>query len=139
MKTIYINDAIHKAIALTPREAEVVDHAYMQRLRYIRQLGFVSYVYPCATHDRFSHSLGALHVASLFCEQLLMNEEYSVLARILNADEKKFLTRIVRLSALVHDVGHAPFSHTAENVMPHVSKLAIPESWMRHQIGRAHV
>ena len=134
MKTIHINDAIHKAIALTPREAEVVDHAYVQRLRFIRQLGFVSYVYPCATHDRFSHSLGALHVASLFCEQLLMNEEYSALARILNADEKKFLTRIIRLSALLHDVGHAPFSHTAENVMPQVGSLAIPESWMRHPV-----
>ena len=135
MNTIYISDAVHKSIALTARETGILDHPYMQRLRFIRQLGFVSFVYPCATHDRFSHSLGALHVASLFCEQLLRNEEYSVLARILNADEKEFLTRIVRLSALLHDVGHAPFSHTAESVMPELSTLAIPDSWMRHPVA----
>ncbi len=133
-KNIYINDAVHQAIALTPREAEVIDHAYMQRLRYIRQLGFVSYVYPSATHDRFSHSIGALHVSSLFAEQLLMNEEYSLLARILDADEKKFVMNIIRLSALVHDIGHAPFSHTAEIAMPDVAHLAIPDAWMRRPI-----
>lgn len=132
MKTIYINDAIHKAIALSLDEGQVIDHAFMQRLRFIRQLGFVSSVYPSATHDRFSHSLGTLHVASLFAEQLLTNDEYSVLARLLDLQEKEFLRRIIRLSALLHDVGHAPFSHTAETVMPHVSELAIPESWISH-------
>ena len=132
MKTISINDAIHKAIILSSDEVKVVDHPYMQRLRFIRQLGFVSFVYPCATHDRFSHSLGTLHVASLFCDQLFNNEEYSTLARLLNAEEKEFLTRIVRISALVHDVGHAPFSHTAESVMPEVGELAIPRSWVYH-------
>lgn len=130
MKTISINDAIHKAIPLSSREAEIVDHSYMQRLRFIRQLGFVSFVFPCATHDRFSHALGTLHVASLFADQLLMNEEYSVLARTLNAREKEFLTRIIRMSALVHDIGHAPFSHTAESAMPKVGELTIPASWM---------
>ncbi|MDZ4260635.1 MAG: HD domain-containing protein, partial [Candidatus Sungbacteria bacterium] len=135
MKTIYVNDAIHKAIALTVREGEIIDHAYMQRLRFIRQLGFVSYVYPSATHDRFSHSLGTLHVASLFAEQLLMNDEYSVLARILKPTEKEFLRHIIRLSALLHDVGHAPFSHTAESVMPHVHELEIPDSWIRRPMA----
>lgn len=134
MKTISINDAIHKTIALSPHEVGIVDHAYMQRLRFIRQLGFVSFVYPCATHDRFSHALGTLHVASLFADQLLMNEEYSVLARTLHSREKEFLTRIIRMSALLHDVGHAPFSHTAESAMPELSELAIPESWMRHKM-----
>lgn len=132
MKTISINDAIHKTITLSSDEAKVVDHPYMQRLRFIRQLGFVSFVYPSATHDRFSHALGTLHVASLFCDQLLMNEEYSALARILSADEKIFLRRIIRLAGLLHDVGHAPFSHTAESVMPEVGELAIPRSWIHH-------
>ena len=135
MKTIYINDAIHKSVALSPHEVEVIDHPFVQRLRFIRQLGFVSSVYPSATHDRFSHSLGTLHIASLFAEQLLLNEEYSVLARILNSQEKEFLMHIIRLSALLHDVGHAPFSHTAESVMPQVSDLAIPQEWMRHPVS----
>ena len=134
MKTISINDAIHKTITLSSEEGEVIDHPYMQRLRFIRQLGFVSFVYPCATHDRFSHSLGALHVSSLFCDQIFGNEEYSVLARLLTSEERKFLTRIVRLSALLHDVGHAPFSHTSESVMPEISELAIPRSWMRYPL-----
>jgi len=129
MKSIFIADAIHGTIVVSADEAAVIDHPYVQRLRFIRQLGFVSWVYPCATHDRFSHALGAMHVSSLFADQLLMNEEYSVLARILNAEEKKFLRHIIRLSGLLHDVGHAPFSHTAEAVMPHVSSLAIPDMW----------
>lgn len=139
MNIISINDAIHKTISLSDHEAKVVDHPFMQRLRFIRQLGFVSWVYPCATHDRFSHALGTLYVASLFIDQLLINEEYSVLARILNADEKEFVKRIVRLSALLHDIGHAPFSHTAESVMPLLSELAIPQSWMYrpHESRRA--
>ena len=134
MKTISINDAIHKAIVLSSREVEIVDHLYMQRLRFIRQLGFVAFVYPCATHDRFSHALGTLHVASLLSDQLLMNAESAVLARTLHTGEQEFLTRIIRMSALLHDVGHAPFSHTAESVMPELSELAIPESWMRGPI-----
>ncbi len=130
MKTISINDAIHGTITLSSREAEIVDHPYVQRLRYIRQLGFVSLVYPCATHDRFSHALGTLHVAGLFCDQLLMNEEYSVLTRILSSNEKEFLRHIIRMSGLLHDVGHGPFSHTAENAMPLASELAIPAEWI---------
>lgn len=134
MKTISIADAIHRTITLSTDEAAILDHPYLQRLRFIRQLGFVSFVYPCATHDRFSHALGTLHVSSLFADQLLMNEEYSVLARILNAQEKKFLRRIIRLAGLLHDVGHAPFSHTAESVMPPFGDLAIPDAWLRHSI-----
>ncbi|MDP3778718.1 MAG: HD domain-containing protein [bacterium] len=134
MKTISIADAIYGTIVLSEGEAAIVDHSYVQRLRFIRQLGFVSFVYPCATHDRFSHALGAMHVSSLFADQLLTNDEYSVLARILNAEEKKFLRRIIRLSGLLHDVGHAPFSHTAEAVMPPLSDLAIPDAWLRHPL-----
>ncbi len=134
MKIISIADAIHRTVILSADEAAIMDHAYVQRLRFIRQLGFVSWVYPCATHDRFSHALGAMHVSSLFADQLLMNEEYSVLARILNSEEKKFLRRIIRLSGLLHDVGHAPFSHTAETVMPPLSDLAIPDAWLRHPV-----
>lgn len=136
MDTLFIRDAIHESIRLTPREAQVVDHPFMQRLRYIRQLGFVFYVYPCATHDRFSHSLGTLHIASLFCEQIFYNHDYSVLARMLNQKEKEFLTSIIRLSALVHDIGHAPFSHTAEHVMPELQELTIPASWMHSALAK---
>lgn len=129
MSAIEINDAIHKTISLTDEERRVIDHPYMQRLRFVKQLGFVSFVYPAATHDRFSHSLGTLHVASRFARQLFYNEENSMLARLLNEDEKHFCSRMVRLAGLTHDVGHAPFSHAAESMMPPIEKLAIPSSW----------
>ena len=130
MAHIEINDAIHRTIILSQKEERVVDHPYVQRLRYVRQLGFVPYVYPSATHDRFSHSLGTMHIAGLLAHQMLNNEGVSAIARILSPEQKEFLTRIVRLAGLLHDVGHAPFSHPAETAMPDVSSLALSRQWL---------
>ena len=126
---IEINDPIHKRIVLTAREKDIIDHRYVQRLRHIRQLGFVSWVYPSATHDRFSHALGTLHVANLLAEALFEREDVSAFARTLSASEKSFLKSTIRLAGLLHDIGHAPFSHAAERIMPPIEKLAIPASW----------
>lgn len=128
---IEINDPIHKRIIIKGRERQILDHPYVQRLRSIRQLGFVSFVYPSATHDRFSHAVGTLHVANLLAEQICENEEISFLARALNREEKTFLKEVVRLAGLLHDIGHAPFSHTAEAVMPLVEKLKLPKEWLK--------
>ena len=130
-----VRDAIHKTIRFSDEEKRIIGHPYVQRLRFIRQLGFVPLVYPSATHDRFSHSLGTMHVASLLAKQIFENEECSRLARILKPREKEFLTRILRLAGLLHDIGHAPFSHSAEKVMPPVSELAIPASWWKVKPG----
>jgi hypothetical protein len=126
---IEINDPIHKIITLSAREAKILDHPYMQRLRFIRQLGFVPLVYPSATHDRFSHALGTMHIAGLLSRHIFYNETSSALARILTQDEKIFLTEILRLAALLHDIGHAPFSHPAEKVMPPFQELKVPRGW----------
>lgn len=107
----------------------MIDHPYFQRLRYIKQLAFVSFVYPGAVHDRFSHSVGAMHVAGRMADQFLYNEEYSALARILSEKEKEFLKFAARLAALLHDVGHAPFSHAAELGMPKFKELKLPKNW----------
>lgn len=128
---IEIRDAIHTRITLSEREREVLDHSYVQRLRHIRQLGFVPLVYPSATHDRFSHSLGTMHIAGRLADAILENKSASLIARILTAREKNFLKNILRLAGLLHDVGHAPFSHSAELVMPPVSSLALPKSWLK--------
>lgn len=132
MAQLEINDVIHKRIVLSDRERQILDHPFMQRLRHIRQLGFVSFVYPSATHDRFSHSLGTLHVASLLLRQFLYNESYSALAVILSENEKQFVVNLLRCAALLHDVGHAPFSHTAEKNMPRARLLALPREWLRY-------
>lgn len=107
----------------------MIDHPYFQRLRYIKQLAFVSFVYPGAVHDRFSHSLGAMHVAGRMADQFLYNDEYSILARILSEKEKEFLKFSAKLAALLHDIGHAPFSHAAELGMPKFNELKLPKMW----------
>mgnify|MGYP001575616439 FL=1 len=128
MSAFEIRDAIHTRIVLSPREQEILDHPYVQRLRHIRQLGFVPLVYPSATHDRFSHSIGTMHVAGLLADAICESET-SVLSRVLSRTEKDFLRGILRLAGLLHDIGHAPFSHSAESAMPLVSRLIFPKAW----------
>ncbi|MCM0606537.1 MAG: HD domain-containing protein [Xanthomonadaceae bacterium] len=113
-----IRDALHGSIALDPTEVSVVESPYFQRLRRIKQLGFAETAFPSATHTRFVHSLGAMHVATQAFDNLFPDE-----------DERYKLLRfrkLVRLAALLHDVGHGPLSHTTESAMPQVAKLAIP-------------
>ena len=82
----------------------------MQRLRYIRQLGFTFLIFPGAEHSRFSHALGTMHLAG---------RAYDAVARSggggLPIDPLCRERRLVRAAALLHDIGHAPFSHTAED------------------------
>ncbi len=80
----------------------LVDTAEMQRLRHIRQLGLASFVYHGAEHSRFAHSVGVSHVARRMCDSLQVTDELQR-ATIIGA-------------ALLHDVGHAPFSHAMERV-----------------------
>ncbi len=74
----------------------------MQRLRRIKQLGFTNLVYPGANHTRFEHSIGTMHIASQIADNIHLEE-----------DDKK----MVRCAALLHDAGHAPFSHVSEGVL----------------------
>ena len=94
-----VRDPIHGFISLSGEEAEIVDIEVFQRLRGIRQLGFANLVYPGALHTRFEHTLGVFHVSSLLCKVFDFSAED---------------TRLVRLSALLHDLGHGPFSHVSE-------------------------
>jgi len=97
-----IRDPIHGFIRLSGEEAEIVAAPVFQRLRGIRQLAFANLVYPGALHTRFEHTLGVFHVSSLLCKVFDFNEED---------------TRLVRLSALLHDIGHGPFSHVSEGAL----------------------
>jgi hypothetical protein len=86
----------------------LVDTAVFQRLRYVRQLGLAFLVYPGATHSRFEHALGTYHLAG---RTLALLRERGELARM-PADE----CAVVRVAALLHDVGHYPFSHALEEI-----------------------
>jgi hypothetical protein len=98
--TIQIRDPIHTFISLDAEQAKIVDSPLFQRLRHIKQLALASLIYPGALHTRFEHSLGVFHVA---CEML----------RRLGL-ENSTDARAVRFAALLHDLGHGPFSHVSE-------------------------
>ncbi|PIT84747.1 hypothetical protein COU37_01645 [Candidatus Micrarchaeota archaeon CG10_big_fil_rev_8_21_14_0_10_45_29] len=96
-----IRDPVHGQITLSSLEARLVDTENFQRLRGVRQLAMSYLVYPGAMHTRFEHSLGTMHLAGEMAQKLALDE-----------DEKN----MVRLSALLHDVGHTPFSHDGEQI-----------------------
>lgn len=95
-------DPIHSEIFLYPLEILAVDTRPVQRLRYLSQLVGAELVYPGATHTRFAHSLGVMHICGLYGSRLF-------------EDQSK--RRIVRLAGLLHDVGHGPFSHQFDDVV----------------------
>ncbi len=110
-KLYYIRDPIHGYITLNQLEYEIINTEAFQRLRHIRQLGLTDLVYPGATHNRFSHSLGVMHLAERVLRQIFSKVE------ILNfsQNKKEQIIRVMRLAALLHDLGHPPFSHALEN------------------------
>jgi len=97
-------DEVHGYIELTEAELSIVDSPVFQRLRFIKQLAAAWYVYPGATHTRFSHSLGAMHIMGTIASRLY------TLGYIHSKDD----VQLLRLAALLHDVGHTPFSHAIE-------------------------
>lgn len=118
-KMYEIRDPVYGFVELNELERDIVNHWVFQRLRRIRQLGLTDMVYPGATHTRFEHSLGVMHVATRMFDEIVkrrldfLKSEFSFTAGGLERDRV-----IVRLAALLHDVGHAPFSHAAEGLMP---------------------
>lgn len=103
-----IRDPLWNNIRLDPLSFELIDTPAFQRLRYVRQLGLAFLVYPGATHSRFEHALGTYHLAR---RTLTLFEEQDEFARI-GRDE----CTLVRAAALLHDVGHYPFSHALEEI-----------------------
>lgn len=104
-------DPIHGFIRTDELERALISSRPMQRLRFVRQLGLTFLIYPGAEHSRFSHVLGTMHLAG---------RVYDALASRPDAPLDPSLTsrqrRLVRVAALLHDIGHAPFSHTAEDL-----------------------
>jgi HD superfamily phosphohydrolase len=113
---------VHGFITLSDWEREIISHPAYQRLRRVRQLAWTDQVYPGAMHTRFEHSLGVMHVATAMFEGIV-NSSRDVLERELTFDAAG-LERdriLVRLTALLHDVGHSPFSHAGEELFPPIS------------------
>jgi len=103
-----IRDPLWNNIRVDPVARQLVDAVPFQRLRYVRQLGLAHLVYPGATHSRFEHALGAYHLAKRTLHTL---REAGSLAGVAT-DEPA----IVAAAALLHDLGHYPFSHALEEI-----------------------
>ncbi len=110
---------VHGFIPLNSWEKEIISQPAFQRLRRIRQLAWTDQVYPGAMHTRFEHSLGVMHTATLLYSAIrrasanVLENELGYKEEGLNRD-----LQLVRLAALLHDVGHAPFSHASESLFP---------------------
>ena len=99
----FIRDSVHGNLNISSFEKEVLDSPQMQRLRRLKQLGFINLIYPGANHSRFEHSIGTMHLAGKLAKHLNLSQED---------------TELVRISGLLHDIGHGPFSHVSESVLP---------------------
>ena len=106
-----LRDPIHGFIYADPLERALIDSRPLQRLRSIRQLGFAYLVFPGAEHSRFGHALGAMELAGRVYDAVALRSD-----GILDPDRNSQDRRLVRVAALLHDIGHAPFSHSAEEL-----------------------
>jgi len=99
---VFIKDAIFGNIELTPIESKLLDTPEMQRLRYVKQMGLAYLVYPGATHSRFEHSLGTMHITKVIAKEMGLEEEE---------------VEMLAVAGLLHDIGHGPFSHTSDLIL----------------------
>ncbi|MBI2925546.1 MAG: HD domain-containing protein [Verrucomicrobia bacterium] len=141
-----IRDPVHGLIRIEPEDEvllRLIDTPEFQRLRRIRQLGVSSFTYPGAEHSRFTHSLGVLNFAQRILHAL--SHRYRKDSAATDLLNKYGLT--VKAAALLHDVGHSPFSHVMERVFEAVGnhekktialitgkKSSIPKALERHKL-----
>ena len=115
----FIRDSVYGDINLNEFEVKVMDMPQFQRIRRIKQLGLINLIYPGANHSRFEHCVGTMNLASKLATKLNLSK-----------DE----IELVRISGLLHDIGHGPFSHVSEGVLsfPHeeLTKYVIEKTSM---------
>src|SRR5438270_7165758 len=97
-----VRDPVHNFIALREKLVELLGTRALQRLRGIRQLALANLVYPGAVHTRFDHTLGVMHVAGQMAANLGLDPD---------------AVELVQYAALLHDIGHGPFSHVSEHAL----------------------
>ncbi|MEZ4322509.1 MAG: HD domain-containing protein [Myxococcota bacterium] len=114
---------------VSPAEVHVIDDPWVQRLRNIAQTGFAHLPFPSATHTRFSHSLGVMHLAGRAFDSAYRGWDFG------KPDTRERFRQLVRVAALCHDLGHAPFSHCTEFAMPALRDLG--STWVRDADRRA--
>ena len=124
-------------VGITDIEKKIIDTRYFQRLRRIKQSSNLFMAFPGASHSRFEHSLGAMHIAGEASTYMILNSNNTtnstsiidLMDSINSKTEIKKQIQITRLAALLHDIGHAPFSHTFEEFL----KLVNPSLDWKHE------
>ncbi len=121
-------DPIHVFITLDSDERRIVDSRPFQRLRHIHQLATSYLVFPGATHRRFEHSLGVMHLAGIVFDTVTgASVHHEIRPYLPGEHQRSYWRRVARLAALCHDIGHLPFSHAAEQDL-------LPEGWNHERI-----
>jgi len=121
LRSKQINDPIWRTVELEPREVLLLDSPLLQRMRGIRQLGLAHLVFPTANNDRFEHICGVVEASDRVFSALKANAERRRNSstqsghQLPNLGEPERIA--VRIAALLHDVGHGPFSHAIEPVV----------------------
>lgn len=116
---LLIRDPLHGFIELSAAERHVLDARPFQRLRHVQQLAMTSLIYPGATHRRFEHSLGVMELATRTFDVITKPANLTDRVReVVPADQVPYWREVVRVAALMHDTGHLPFSHAAEDLLP---------------------
>eukprot|EP00057_Strongylocentrotus_purpuratus_P019441 XP_011673915.1 PREDICTED: deoxynucleoside triphosphate triphosphohydrolase SAMHD1-like [Strongylocentrotus purpuratus] len=108
---LVFNDPIHSSVQISKHCQLVIDTPEFQRLRFIKQLGCTCYVFPSAVHTRFEHSIGVSHLAGKLAVMLQHDRNSST--PIQNTE-----VACVEIAGLCHDLGHGPFSHAFEDIVP---------------------
>ncbi len=114
-----IRDPIHGSISIEKNEVPLIEHPFFQRLRNIKQLGFSEYAFPGATHTRYIHSIGVMSICHRIYDKLFADQSISM-------QDSLRLKKTLAIAGLLHDIGHAPLSHSTERAMPQVQELHLP-------------
>lgn len=112
VNTIKYRDPIHGFIEVSELENEIINSQPFQRLRNIKQLAMTYLVFHGAEHTRFGHSLGVMHLVTKAFRSAIKNGTAYTFQNV------EWYVQVLRLIALTHDLGHAPFSHASESVFP---------------------
>lgn len=158
-----IRDNLHGSIDINTLEDEVITHPYFQRLRRVKQTAFLSFVFPGASHTRFEHSLGVMHLAGRAWRKIIANQKRlknstsfflekknqdgsnisETFPHLEKMEKNEYCYQALRLAALFHDVGHSALSHTGETFMPLVGEFLkksneIPEYLKSYLLKEGH-
>jgi hypothetical protein len=118
MKYYESRDVIYGFIPYDEWEREIINHPVFQRLRRIKQLSMTDMLYAGATHTRFEHSLGVMHFATLLFDNIVKKRHDYLRSLQFNDAGLARDRQMIRIAALLHDIGHSPFSHAGEDLMP---------------------